>query len=170
MSDWSTLKELSTQYQTAAEKLRVRIAKLRRELAKTTDPEEKWQLKQRIKELTPILTEMNALTELTEHYYDPGFYRDEQFTTNGIKIRFPESGEKAKTSQDRAGGTYTDSDGYTHRMYSPEAVTSRRSERTRRKQVDRLPDPQTGDREGAEVRQIPVNDKQLNRLLAKLKF
>ena len=114
MSDWSTLKELSAQYQTAAEKLRVRIAKLRSELATATDPEEKWWLKRRIKELTPILTEMNTLAELTEHYYDPGFYRDEQYTTNGINIRSPESGEKAKTSQDRAGGTYTDSEGYTH--------------------------------------------------------
>ena len=170
MSDWLTLSELSGQYRAAADKLRARMGDIRKELSTATDPEEIWQLKQRIKELTPILTEMNKLAELTERYYDRGYYRDEQYTTNGIKIRFPEGTEKAKSNQDRTGGTYTDSDGYTHRVYSQGAVTSRRSERARCKQVDRVPDPQTGDREGAKVRQISVNDKQLNRLLAKLKF
>ena len=50
------------------------------ELASTNDPEEIWHLKRRIAELTPMLTQMNELAELTAHYYDRGYYRSEKYT------------------------------------------------------------------------------------------
>ena len=75
-----TLTELSRCYEAAAEPLRLRLKMLRQQLAEEEDPEEVWQLKRRIAELTPMLTEMNELAELTAHYYDRGYYRSEKYT------------------------------------------------------------------------------------------
>ncbi len=59
---------------------RARLKLLRQELAKAEDPEEVWHIKRRIAELTPMLTQMNELAELTEHYYEKGYYRSEKYT------------------------------------------------------------------------------------------
>ncbi len=75
-----TLTELSQLYEAAAVPLRQRLSQLRRELAAAQDPEEVWHLKRRIAELTPMLTEMNELAELTAHYYDRGYWRSEKYT------------------------------------------------------------------------------------------
>lgn len=75
-----TLREMSKDYRAAAVPLRKRLAQLRQELANATDPAEIWQLKRRIAVLTPMLTEMNELAELTEHYYERGYYRGEKYT------------------------------------------------------------------------------------------
>lgn len=75
-----TLRELSREYRAAAEPLRNRLSLLRRELAAATDPEEIWHLKRRIAELTPMLTQMNELAELTERYYERGYYRGTKYT------------------------------------------------------------------------------------------
>lgn len=75
-----TLKELSTLYEASAALLRQRLRELRLLLEKTEDPEERFQLRRRIIELTPMLTEMNELAELTAHYYDRGFWRNEKYT------------------------------------------------------------------------------------------
>ena len=74
------LSELSPAYEHAAQLLRDRLRLLRQQLAKETDPEEIWHLKRRIAELTPILSQMNELAELTAHYYDRGYYRSEKYT------------------------------------------------------------------------------------------
>ena len=75
-----TLQELSLCYQEAAIPLRHRLRELRGLLAQTDDPEEIFHLKRRIAELTPMLTECNALAALCEHYYERGYYRDERYT------------------------------------------------------------------------------------------
>ena len=75
-----TLAELSRCYEEAAVPLRARLRQLRIELAEADDPEEIWHLKRRIAELTPMLTQMNELAELTAHYYDRGYYRSEKYT------------------------------------------------------------------------------------------
>ena len=75
-----TLQELSLCYEAAAVPLRSRLRQLRQELAVAEDPEEVWHLKRRIAELTPMLTQMNELAELTAHYYDRGYYRSEKYT------------------------------------------------------------------------------------------
>lgn len=75
-----TLTELSQCYEAAAVPLRARLRQLRAELAQCQDPEECWHLKRRIAELTPILTQMNELAELTAHYYDRGYHRNEKYT------------------------------------------------------------------------------------------
>ena len=75
-----TLAELSRCYEAAAVPLRLRLRELRFALRETADPEEIWHLKRRIAELTPMLTEMNELAELTAHYYDRGYYRSGKYT------------------------------------------------------------------------------------------
>ncbi len=75
-----TLKELSVCYEEAAVPLRARLRELRQSVAASDDPEEIWHLKRRIAELTPMLTQMNELAELTAHYYDRGYYRNEKYT------------------------------------------------------------------------------------------
>ena len=75
-----TMTELSRSYEEAAALLRSRLRYLRQTLAVTHDPEESWHLKRRIAELTPILTQMNELADLTAHYYDRGYWRNEKYT------------------------------------------------------------------------------------------
>ena len=75
-----TLAELSKCYEAAAVPLRARLRELRFLLAAAEDPEEIWHIKRRIAELTPMLTQMNELAELTAHYYDRGYYRSEKYT------------------------------------------------------------------------------------------
>ena len=75
-----TLQELSAEYEAAAVPLRARLSLLRKLLAQATEAEEVWHLHRRIAELTPMLTQMNELAELTAHYYDKGYYRSEKYT------------------------------------------------------------------------------------------
>ncbi len=75
-----TLVELSREYEASAALLRRRLRYLRRSLSTARDPEEIWHLRRRISELSPILTEMNELADLTAHYYDRGYWRSEKYT------------------------------------------------------------------------------------------
>ena len=75
-----TLEQIGRQYRAAAQPLRKRLKELRTALKTAQDPEEIWHLKRRIAELTPMLTECNALAELCERYYERGYYRDERYT------------------------------------------------------------------------------------------
>ncbi len=75
-----TLLELSADYEAAAVPLRARLRLLRQMLASATDPEEIWHIRRRIAELTPMLTQMNELAELTARYYERGYYRNEKYT------------------------------------------------------------------------------------------
>jgi len=75
-----TLLEISQGYREAAVPLRQRLRQLRLQLAQAEDPEEIWHLKRRIAELTPMLTQVNELAELTEHYYERGYYRNGKYT------------------------------------------------------------------------------------------
>ena len=74
------LADLSKDYEAAALLLRQRLKLLRQMLASATDPEEIFHIKRRIAELTPMLSECNALAQLCEHYYERGYYRDERYT------------------------------------------------------------------------------------------
>ncbi len=75
-----TLAEMSRDYRESARLLQDRLRLLRQMLAQADDPEEIWHLRRRIAELTPMLTQMNELAELTEHYYERGYWRSEKYT------------------------------------------------------------------------------------------
>ena len=75
-----TLTQIGMEYRNSAEPLRQRLKELRAALKTARDPEEIWHLKRRIAELTPMLTQCNALAALCVHYYERGYYRDEAYT------------------------------------------------------------------------------------------
>ena len=75
-----TLREMSREYEKSAALLRARLRQLRQELAVAEDAEDIWHLKRRIAELTPMLTQMNELADLTAHYYERGYWRSEKYT------------------------------------------------------------------------------------------
>ncbi len=75
-----TLEELSREYAESADRIRTRMWYIRRAILKTDDPEELWRLRQRLNQLSPMLTEMNELRDLTAHYYDRGYWRNEKYT------------------------------------------------------------------------------------------
>ena len=75
-----TLQQIAYGYRQAAVPLRRRLRELRQALKTADDPEEIFRLKRRIAELTPMLSECNALAALCEHYYERGYYRDERYT------------------------------------------------------------------------------------------
>ncbi len=75
-----TLSQMSREYEASAVLLRARLKELRRALAEADDPEEIWHIRRRIAELTPMLTQMNELADLTAHYYERGYYRSEKYT------------------------------------------------------------------------------------------
>ena len=75
-----TLAEMSKEYEASAALLKARLHQLRDALAQAEDPEEIWHLKRRMAELTPMLTQMNELAELTAHYYERGYWRNEKYT------------------------------------------------------------------------------------------
>ena len=75
-----TLAQMSKDYEAAAQLLRQRLKLLRQLAAETEDPEALWHLKRRIAELTPMLTQMNELAELTARYYERGYYRNAKYT------------------------------------------------------------------------------------------
>ena len=80
MYESMTLAQIGGLYRASAEPLRKRLKELRAALKTAEDPEEIWRLKRRIAELTPMLTECNALAALCERYYERGYYRDEKYT------------------------------------------------------------------------------------------
>ena len=75
-----TLRQISGDYEKAAALLRQRLRLLRQMLAEAEDPEDIWHLKRRIAELTPMLTQMNELAELTARYYERGYHRNAKYT------------------------------------------------------------------------------------------
>ena len=75
-----TLREMSREYEASAALLRVRLRQLRQQLAAAEDAQEIWHLKRRIGELTPMLTQMNELADLTAHYYERGYCRSAKYT------------------------------------------------------------------------------------------
>ena len=75
-----TLKELSAGSRESAALLSARLSLRRRLLCQAKTAAEIWHIKRRIAELTPMLTQMNELAELTERYYEKGYYRSKKYT------------------------------------------------------------------------------------------
>lgn len=74
-----TLRELSGEYRAAAQPIRARLRELRIEMKTERDAERMFWLKRRTAVLTEMLRQMNELAELTEHYYERGYYRNEKY-------------------------------------------------------------------------------------------
>lgn len=74
-----TLSEMSYTYREDALRFRMRITLLR-ERAQSAPPEEARRLHRRITELQTLLRQSRELAELTQHYYERSFYRNEKYT------------------------------------------------------------------------------------------
>lgn len=74
-----TLLELSAEYEAAAKLLRGRLRELRLQLKTARKEEEIFWLKQRMTVLSKMLQQTNELAELTAHYYERGYWRDEKY-------------------------------------------------------------------------------------------
>lgn len=74
------LHELSEGYRLAAVPLREKLRLLRLELKQADEPSERAALRHEIALLSGIMTQCRELEELTAHYYERGFYRDEKYT------------------------------------------------------------------------------------------
>lgn len=72
--------ELSEGYLAAAAPLRNRLRELRKTLAVTDDPETRAALRHEISALSVILTQCYELADLTAHYYERGYTRNEKYT------------------------------------------------------------------------------------------
>lgn len=74
-----TLRELSGEYRVSARLLSERLCTLRRERRRVRDEDERFRLQRRIFALQEMLGQMNELAELTEHYYERGYHRNEKY-------------------------------------------------------------------------------------------
>lgn len=75
-----TLAEMSGLYAESAAALRQRIAELRQSAREQEDEAERYALRRRIAELTPLLQETRELAALTARYYDRSYHRHERYT------------------------------------------------------------------------------------------
>ena len=74
-----TLYQMSYVYREDALRFRMRITVLR-EQARTAEGEDKLRLKRRILEPQQLLRQSRELADLTRHYYERGYYRNERYT------------------------------------------------------------------------------------------
>ena len=74
------LAELSEGYLLSAELLREKLRLLRACLKTADTAQERAALRHEIAALSPILTQCYELAELTAHYYERSFYRNEKYT------------------------------------------------------------------------------------------
>lgn len=72
--------ELSGNYVAAADLLRKKLRPLRARLRQAETPQERAALRTEIAALAEILTQCNELADLTAHYYERGYYRNEKYT------------------------------------------------------------------------------------------
>ncbi len=75
-----TLLELSEQYDYSSQLLRERIVTLRKQAQEATDEEARERLHRRVRDLQPLLRQCRQLRDLTAHYYERSFHRNEHYT------------------------------------------------------------------------------------------
>lgn len=74
------LAELTEGYLLSAELLRGKMRCLRARLRTADSPEVRAALRHELAVLSPILTQCCELAELTAHYYERSFYRNEKYS------------------------------------------------------------------------------------------
>ena len=75
-----TLREMSAEYRASAAQLSALLRPLRARLRTCPDPDERLRLRHRIYVLSAVLTQTRELAELTERYYERGYWRNEKYT------------------------------------------------------------------------------------------
>lgn len=75
-----TLYQMSFVYREDAVRFRMRITALRQKARSAATKEEAQQLSRRIADLQLLARQSRELAELTQHYYERGYYCDERYT------------------------------------------------------------------------------------------
>lgn len=75
-----TLYQMSFVYREDAVRFRMRITALRQKARAAATREEAQQLSRRIADLQLLARQSRELAELTQHYYERGYYCDERYT------------------------------------------------------------------------------------------
>ena len=75
-----TLREMSAEYRASAARLSQLLRKLRAEQRRCRDAALRVSLQHRIHVLTVVLTQTKELAELTERYYERGYWHNERYT------------------------------------------------------------------------------------------
>lgn len=96
----ATLEELAQGYEYSAGLLRDRLSLLRRELKQAKNPKVIFDLKRRIADLTPMLTQMNELAEHCRRYYERGYRPNPKFAGYPETIKRPKRFVKETESGD----------------------------------------------------------------------
>lgn len=75
-----TLYQMSFVYREDAVRFRMRITALRQKARSAATKEEAQQIARRIADLQMLARQSRELAELTQHYYERGYYCDERYT------------------------------------------------------------------------------------------
>ena len=75
-----TLYELSFTYEESADLLWARIHELQQQEKQTTDSHELRCIQKRLEALGPILREMRELANLSRHYYERSYHKNERYS------------------------------------------------------------------------------------------
>ena len=75
-----TLLEMSACYAETAAVLSGILRELRARLRACTDEDERFRLRRRIALFSEVLTQTRDLAQLTAHYYERGYWRNEKYT------------------------------------------------------------------------------------------
>lgn len=75
-----TLYQMSYGYREEELRIRMRITQLRQAKRLVDSDDEAYHLKRRIAELEILLRQTRELADLTAHYYERSFYRNEKYT------------------------------------------------------------------------------------------
>lgn len=74
-----TLREIADEYRRSQEPIRERLRLLRKQEKTERDPQKLFWIRRRKQMLSTMLQELRDLTELTERYYERGYYRNEKY-------------------------------------------------------------------------------------------
>ena len=72
--------EMSFVYREDAVRFQMRITELRHEMKQATTKKETQQLMRRIADLLVLVRQSRELADLTQHYYERGYHRNEKYT------------------------------------------------------------------------------------------
>ena len=75
-----TLYEMSFTYREDVLRFRLRVGELRAAVKRAPTQEAQERLRRRIAELETLIRQSRELAELTQHYYERGYYCDERYT------------------------------------------------------------------------------------------
>ena len=164
-----TLKELAVEYRQSAQLLRERLRDLRQAHKLAESADERWKLKRRILDLTPLLTQTNKVADLLEHYYDRGYYRNAEYSANAFGTYFPAT--IRKPAQDHSKRVDTCPAGYAYCLPDKGRITERVRRADGCEQINSKPQSAESDEKIAALHSVLIDSSPavLERLFPQIK-